>query len=471
MTLVVLRCLLRRVPPAVRNRHPNSHNRSRALSMKRGGRNTEPIPPGHTIDAVKPPPLFSTAPSMPTLDPMAHVRQPVTSAHMIVDHVVSARDSVAIAPSGSIVHGRYGDLGVQDGIPLEYLALLRPAAEAAAATAHLGHKGTLLVFGATQPAGLAAVQLWKGPAVCAVVGGEHSGEDDMMAIVKGLTKEPGFAVAEEYALLKKNFADMVSATVNAETMEPADPETYLADFKKNLLDYSVAYPDTRPAAVSASHLEFKNKKDKDREHFRDNMDPYLAQFPAGSPPMDPAKVDAYFNAEQYAIFKTKFSTQTTAVITGDDVGDFSPAQIVSSMIQRPEQGSPSPDGPIPFEFSLSANTLDIPCTPAGPVAGAIIAVTPDLEVAAKALHAANTKREKAEALQFLTFAQRNAFAAASSVVAQAKGAPVLVVGGTCPLCVCLFARAFAYVRDNCEAQKFCRYTCCCCWKLTHAIVS
>ena len=424
MTLVLR--LLRRLP----------RRNVRSFAMKTREEDfmkSEPIPPGHTLDAVQPPAYFDLAP-MPLgeRDPMSHVRQPVTSAHMIVGNQVSARDSVSINPSGSIVHGRFGDLGVQDGIPLEYLALLRPAAEGAAATSKLGHTGTLLVFGATQAAGLAALQLWKGKAVCAVVGGEHSGVDEMMGIVKGLTKEPGFAVAEEYALLKKNFRDMVDATVNGEKIGPADAETYLADFKANLLDNAVAYPDTRPAAVGESHLDFGGKKDKDRELFRDNMDPYLAQYPAGSPPMDPTKVDAVFNVEQYSIFKSKFATQTTAVITGDDVGDFSPGQIAASMILAPEAApKASTGGEIPFEFSLTANNIDVSCEAAGPVAGAVIAVTPDLEVAATAVHAAKTVRAKAEALQFLNEAQRNAFAAASSVAAQATsvGAPVLVIGG------------------------------------------
>lgn len=396
---------------------------------------SEAIPPGHTLDAVLPPDYFATGPSIPKMDPMAHVRQPVTSAHMILDNVVSARDSVSVTPSGSIVHGRFGDLGVQDGIPLEYLALLRPAAEGAAACRKLGNSGTLLVFGATQAAGLAATQLWKGKAVCAVVGGEHSGVDEMMGIVKGLTKEPGFAVAEEYALLKKNFSDMVSMTANGEKVGAADPDAYLTDFKENLLDYAVAYPDTRPAAVGESHLDFAGKKDKDREMFRDNMDPYLAQFPSGSPPLDPAKVEAYFNVEQYSVFKSKFGAQTTAVITGDDVGDFSPGQIASSMIQSPEAAPKARGGDIPFEFSILGDiNIDIPCDPAGPVAGAVIAVTPDLLAAATAVSAAKTLRGKAEALQFLPGAQQNAFAAASSVAAEATkaGAPVIVVGGSLP---------------------------------------
>jgi hypothetical protein len=403
----------------------------RSLSMKRSDSN-EPLPPNYTLESIPIPDfLLKPRPPMPEPDPMAYVRQPVSSAHMIIDNAVSARDSVSISPSGSVIHGRYGDLGPQDGIPLEYLALLRPAAEAAAATSQIGHEGTLLVFGATEAAGLAAVQLWKGKAVCAVVGGGHTGEEEMMAIVKGLTQEPGFAVPEEFARLKKNFADFVAKTVHGERMGLADPVKYLEDFKTNLMDFAIAFPDTRPAAVEASVLDFGyEKKPIDREYFRDNLDPYLSQLPAGSPPLNSDQVHANFDIDQYSIFKAKFSTQTTAVITGDTTGDFSPAQIAAAMIQKPETPSQtSKPGDIPFYFSLTSNELDIPCPPAGPVAGAIIAVTPDLLVAATALDKAKTKREKAEALQFLTGAQQIAYAAASSVVAQAKGKPVLVVGG------------------------------------------
>mmetsp|Transcript_15261 Transcript_15261/g.22499 ORF Transcript_15261/g.22499 Transcript_15261/m.22499 type:complete len:483 (+) Transcript_15261:180-1628(+) len=364
----------------------------------------------------------------------APVRQPVTSAHMIINNAVSDKDAVSVSSDGKIIHGQYGDLGVQEGIPLEFLALLRPAAEAAAATSKLGHSGTLVVFGATQAAGLAAVQLWKGGAVVAVVGGEHSGNDEMMGIVKELTKEPGFAAAEEFALQKKNFSDMVDAAANGSKIATAAPDNFLSEFKENVLAYSSAYPDTRPAAVGESHLDFEGK-DKDSELFRDNIDPYLAQYPAGSPPLDPSKIDSNFNIEQYKIFKSKFGRQTTAVISGDDVGDFSPAQVFSGMTLVPE-GAPDTlvEGEIPYEFSLTRNDIDVPSEAAGPVAGAVIAVTPDLEVAAKAVAGAKSLREKAEALQFITEAQRNAFAAASSVASQATkvGAPVYVVGGTLP---------------------------------------
>ena len=70
-------------------------------------------------------------------------------------------------------------------------------------------------------------------------------------------------------------------------------------------------------------------------------------------------------------------------------------------------------------------------TPGGPIKGAIISVTPTLEAAAKAVNGAKTLREKAEALQFLSKAERGAFSAACSVAAAAEkqGAPVVVIGG------------------------------------------
>ena len=100
------------------------------------------------------------------VDPSAIDRTPVTSAHAIdlEKGQISTQDSVAVSPSGSVVHGRYGDLGeAADGIPLEYLALLRNSAEGAAAvrmaTAKSNGPGTLLVFGASQVNGFSAAQL------------------------------------------------------------------------------------------------------------------------------------------------------------------------------------------------------------------------------------------------------------------------------------------------------------------------
>jgi len=165
------------------------------------------------------------------------------------------------------------------------------------------------------------------------------------------------------------------------------------------------------------------------------MEAYLEQYPVGSPPLDKNMMEENFNAEQYQIFKSKFGTQTTAVITGDGVGDFSPGMILGNMILAPE-GKPATmqDADIPLEFSLTRNDVDIPCNPAGPISGAIIAVTPYLKAGVHAVHGAQTMREKGEALQFLTDAERHSFAAASSVVSQAKraGAPVYVVGGALP---------------------------------------
>eukprot|EP00978_Attheya_sp_CCMP212_P012854 scaffold32099_cov50-Attheya_sp.AAC.13 len=419
----------------------------------------EPLPPNYTLDSIRPPKYWGS-PGEPTPDPNAYQRKAVTSAHAIDLSAnppkLSARDSAAIGPSGAVVHGRYGELGeAASGIPLEYLALLRPAAEGAAAVrlvceaSKTNGTGTLLVYGATQPNALAAVQLASssGMAVVAVVGGEGSGDDEMMDIVKGLAQEPGTAVPEEYALVKRNFRDLVQATVHGEDLgtSPQDADAMLAEFKANLLDYATTFPDSLPAAVSPDMLTL-DVTARDRDNYRSNMEEYLSQFTAGSPPINKQLLEAYFTKEHYATFKTKFGTQTTAVISGsqDAAKEFNPAAIVRSMLDDPaypldEEATAQEEvegaGPfVPYYFSVLDSTKiqkGLEIKKGGPIAGAIIAVTPDLQVAATALDKAGPSlRAKAEALQFLTDAQRNAFAAASSVATIAKeaGGSIYVVG-------------------------------------------
>eukprot|EP00550_Attheya_septentrionalis_P009620 CAMPEP_0198289080 /NCGR_PEP_ID=MMETSP1449-20131203/7402_1 /TAXON_ID=420275 /ORGANISM="Attheya septentrionalis, Strain CCMP2084" /LENGTH=500 /DNA_ID=CAMNT_0043987357 /DNA_START=60 /DNA_END=1562 /DNA_ORIENTATION=+ len=423
----------------------------------------EPLPPNYTLDSIRPPKYWGS-PGEPTPDPNAYQRKAVTSAHAIDLSAnppkLSARDSAAIGPSGAVVHGRYGELGeAASGIPLEYLALLRPAAEGAAAVrlvceaSKVNGTGTLLVYGATQPNALAAVQLASssGMAVVAVVGGEGSGDDEMMDIVKGLAQEPGTAVPEEYALVKRNFRDLVQATVHGEDLgtSPQDADAMLAEFKANLVDYATTFPDSLPAAVSPDMLTL-DVTARDRDNYRSNMEEYLSQFTAGSPPINKQLLEAYFTKEHYATFKTKFGTQTTAVISGseDAAKEFNPAAIVRSMLDDPaypldEEATAQEEvegaGPfVPYYFSVLDSTKiqkGLEIKKGGPIAGAIIAVTPDLQVAAEALDKAGPSlRAKAEALQFLTDAQRNAFAAASSVATIAKeaGGSIYVVGGSLP---------------------------------------
>mmetsp|Transcript_8008 Transcript_8008/g.16689 ORF Transcript_8008/g.16689 Transcript_8008/m.16689 type:complete len:517 (+) Transcript_8008:128-1678(+) len=411
------------------------------------------LPPNFTMDHIKPPPHGLGNPLEADEEPMAYKRNPVTSAHAIDlrgDGRVSVMDSAAFGPSGSVVHGRFGEISASAAqtIPLEYLALLRPASEGAAALREIteaskASTGTLLVYGASRPAGMAAVQLasTSGNAVVAIVDGQHSGNDEMVDIIKGLTAEPGTAVAEEYAICKANFRDLVELTMNGEdyTITDFDSEKFLSDFKKNLLDYAEYFPHDLPAAVDSEQLKFIGKE-KDREHFRANMDAYLSQFTPSSPPIDQAKVDANFDIEQYEIFKKKFGIQTTAVISGDDskanIDYFNPPEIVSNMSKQPETVEEDlATGGYPFEFSVKKpNPLITPSLKGGPLMGAIIEVTPELSTACEAVAAAKTLREKAEALQFLTIGQRNAHAAASSIVSLARkaGAPIRVVGGSLP---------------------------------------
>ena len=411
-----------------------------------------------------------------------HTTTPVTAAHAIDRDAatLSHLDSVILDPqSGDLVHGRYGTLAAEAvmGVPLEYLALLRMAAEGAAGVAKLvatrnpngrrssngsrsdGDGGTVLVYGASQANGLAAVQLAAAaPQIGAVVGivdGQHSCHEDLMEYVKGMIPEPGTAVGQEYALVKQNFRELVDSIASGEeglATSTTDAEDCLADFQTNLLEYADVYPDTRPAAVEAHEVKFLGME-KDKEQFAANMDAYLSQYPPGSPPMDAQQVHGSFSTESYAAFRHQFWEQTTRVISGDESHVFSPPHLVQELLQRPPSSAVEPVVPsstsIPFAFDSSRRQRPVyptgtEATPGGPVLGAIIAVTPELQIAAEtvaaaaaAAQAAGTKgssllRAKAEALHYLTDAQQDAFAAATSVAAQATnvGAPVVTIGGT-----------------------------------------
>lgn len=265
----------------------------------------------------------------------------------------------------------------------------------------------------------------------------------MVDVVKGMATEPGTAVAEEYALVKGAFRDLVTKTAMGDdpsSWSDHDADAFLEDFKTNLLDYVAAYPDTLPAAVSKDKLLFAGKE-KDRKTFRANMDAYLSQFPPGEAPIDPEQLNAYFPKEQYASWKAKFGQQTTAVISGDDTPDFVPARLVRNQMATPDPVDETllKAAEVPYAFDVlrpNYGTSGVPPTlKGGPVTGAIIAVTPDLAAAAQAVEKAGKSiRAKAEALQFLPAAQQNAYAAARSVIqcAEAAGGTVTVVGGELP---------------------------------------
>jgi hypothetical protein len=379
------------------------------------------------------------------VDPSAYHRSPVTSAHAIdtVKGQISTRDSVAVSPSGSVVHGIYGDLGADaEGVPLEYLALLRMAAEGSAGLRSIstGDPGTVLVFGASHASGLAAVQLAAaaGHAVVGVVGAEHSFSEDMLEYVKAMIPEPGTAVSEEYAIAKKNFADLVhGVSTGDEGLSCYSAEEQLEEFKANYLAYVEKYPETLPAAVDPSKMKFIGME-KDKDQFRANMEAYLAQFPPGAPPVDKQQLEAFFTVEQYEAFRNKFWEQTTSVISGDESHFFSPPHIVRDLIKENVKVDTSvydtshPKVPYSFTHLKPFYPAGTQAIAGGPIKGAIIAVTPSLEAAAKAVDQAKTLRGKAEALQFLTKTQKSSFTAACSVVSHATkaGAPVVTVGGT-----------------------------------------
>jgi len=376
-------------------------------------------------------------------DPTPPKQSKAVSAHCIdvVKQDISFEDSVAISPTGSVVHGSLGDLGsdAASRIPLEYLALLRPAAEGCAALRSLGDKkGTILVLGAGEAAGMAASQIAAANenAVVAVVGAEHSGNDDFMESLKGLISEPGTAVPETYAMSKKLFADLVASISSGDdgTSKPATSEEYLSAFKQNFIDQSIMYPDTRPAAVAAKHLEFEYME-KDRKFWEENMEAYLEQYPPGSPPVDKNQLEATFSAEQYEIFRKKFWTQTSAVISGDDL-PFSAPHIVQEQILAPESLDKLEGHETPYWLSILNQHFPAgtEADTGGPVVGAVICVSEDLKIAAEKVAAAKSLRKKGEALQFLTQGQRAAFSAANSVVAQATkaGGKVVLVGEKIP---------------------------------------
>jgi len=390
---------------------------------------------------------------VPKDEPAYYRRKPVSSAHLVDvrKQQISKLDSVAVGPDGSVVHGKYGNLGSDSAasvIPLEYLALLGPAAEGAAAVRTVLSKsknaawgtGTLLVYGASEANGFAATQLASsaGHAVVGVVGANHAGNESLMESLKGLIEEPGTAVPEEYALSKKNFAELVQGISTGNEGIAATPaDAYLNDFKKNFLDYVEAYPDTRPAAVSEEHLEFKYME-KDREFWEYNMQAFLEQYPPGAPPVDKSQLDASFTTEQYEIFRQKFWKQTSSVISGDDGGaQFSPPHIVKRQCEQRESldgsgGATSTEFPFAFSVLNQKFPEGTEAKAGGPIVGAIVVATPTLTAAAEKVAAAKTLRAKGEALQFLTSSQKSAFGAASSVanLARKAGAPVVTIGGS-----------------------------------------
>ena len=425
------------------------HATIRSLHTRRKARNPYAIPQA-LLDNLPKRKVEATSDAAPEHE-NAYKRNPVTSAHAIdlEKGQISTQDSVALSPSGSVVHGRYGDLGsAAETIPLEYLALLRPAAEGAAAlrttmekSKNGGAPGTFLVFGASQANGMAATQIAAaaGHAVVGVVGAEHACHDDITEYVKAMIPEPGTAVAEEYAMAKKNFSDLVNGvSTGEEGLASYSADDCLEDFKANLVAYAEKYPEDLPAAVHPSAMKFLGME-KDKDQFRANMEAYLAQYPPGAPPVDPQKLEAYFDNDQYEVFRNKFWEQTTSVISGDESHYFSPPHIVQDLMKSPEKPDKTVNsgaGPaIPYGFT-HVDPFYAEGTQAkagGPILGAVISVSPDLETAAKAVDAAKGMRAKAEALQFLTQTQRAAFIAANSVASMAKtaGAPVLAMGGTC----------------------------------------
>eukprot|EP00590_Aulacoseira_subarctica_P009058 CAMPEP_0172436050 /NCGR_PEP_ID=MMETSP1064-20121228/71510_1 /TAXON_ID=202472 /ORGANISM="Aulacoseira subarctica , Strain CCAP 1002/5" /LENGTH=578 /DNA_ID=CAMNT_0013184433 /DNA_START=92 /DNA_END=1829 /DNA_ORIENTATION=- len=459
--------------------------------------------PNDTQDAVKPP-HYWVEPDPDAPEPMMYIRKPVTSASAIdlTSRLpkLSVPDAVSLTAEGAVRHGRYGILprSVVENIPLEYLALLHPSAQAAAALRIVGMNeeccgntetrsvvenipleylallhpsaqaaaalrmilessnssssgGTVLVYGASQPAGMAATQLAASSsspplAVIAVVDAQHSGDSEMVDCVKNMAPYPGTAVPEEFAVIKRDFYDLVNLTVAGEQRSTSNyncATDFLPDFVDNLVDFAAFFPQEKGAAVLPSLKVFAGKE-KDRAKFHDNMEAYLEQFPQGVPPVPPkAEIKEKFGPDVYAIYKSRFGIQTSSIISGDeDLPDFEPSQLVKTlMYTSPEElqkelsthytsNNNRTSDFVPFDFNVLSPIHEEEFKGAGPVVGAIVVATPTLVKACEAVAKGKTLREKAEALQYLTQMEQKAFAAATAVVTVAKkaGKDVVVVG-------------------------------------------
>lgn len=419
--------------------------------------------PNDTQDAVKPP-HYWVEPDPDAPEPMMYIRKPVTSASAIdlTSRLpkLSVADAVSLTAEGAVRHGRYGILprSVVENIPLEYLALLHPSAQAAAALRMIlessnssSSGGTVLVYGASQPAGMAATQLAASSsspplAVIAVVDAQHSGDSEMVDCVKNMAPYPGTAVPEEFAVIKRDFYDLVNLTVAGEQRSTSNyncATDFLPDFVDNLVDFAAFFPQEKGAAVLPSLKVFAGKE-KDRAKFHDNMEAYLEQFPQGVPPVPPkAEIKEKFGPDVYAIYKSRFGIQTSSIISGDeDLPDFEPSQLVKTlMYTSPEElqkelsthytsNNNRTSDFVPFDFNVLSPIHEEEFKGAGPVVGAIVVATPTLVKACEAVAKGKTLREKAEALQYLTQMEQKAFAAATAVVTVAKkaGKDVVVVG-------------------------------------------
>jgi len=385
-----------------RNQQPLSLKRSLAMKTRQEI-NTEPIPAGHTMESILPPKDYIDFP-----EPNTSVkRKPATAAYSVnVDKgTICDLDCVWVDKSKKkLMHGRYGELDSEiiESVPLEYLPLLRCAAEAVGVIGEIQSKssiksGTLLVFGASQPSGLAVLQVGTAAnmAVVGVVGGEHSGHDEMVDTVKGLTNYPGFVVPEEYAIVKQDFRDLVLQTCQGEENVSRENTKYVEEFHTNCVDYCLKYP-SGYAAINPKHFEFKGKE-KDRQTFMDNMEAYYSQFPTGGPNISLQELQSVFDETQYAIFKQAFVTHEEKIATFPEshTTAWLPSQIVKDLCDSPQQYQqvpPDPQGQY-YNFNILQSPPSSHLTKK-PIQAAVIVPTPSLVLACEALKNAPTLKEK-----------------------------------------------------------------------------
>ena len=170
--------------------------------------------------------------------------------------------------------------------------------------------------------------------------------------------------------------------------------------------------------------------------------------------MNAKDLQSNLDPKRYQKFRSEFHRQTTNVISGGGSTDFRPATLLRDMTSYPVEdvtGSVTDDTlpsigdrHVPYEFSILSNELGngLEVHRGGPLVGALIELTDDLNSAievvedARAKAKSGEKRAIAEALQFLTESQRNAYAAAMGVInlANNAGVEVLALGGKDLLC-------------------------------------
>eukprot|EP00588_Corethron_pennatum_P015824 CAMPEP_0194279540 /NCGR_PEP_ID=MMETSP0169-20130528/13985_1 /TAXON_ID=218684 /ORGANISM="Corethron pennatum, Strain L29A3" /LENGTH=370 /DNA_ID=CAMNT_0039023975 /DNA_START=65 /DNA_END=1177 /DNA_ORIENTATION=- len=173
-------------------------------------------------------------------------KNPITSAHLVdlSSGALSEADCVSYA-DGIANHGTYGSLPPAPSVPLEYLALLGPAAAGASVVRR--SSGSIAVYGATRPEGLAVVQLAvaAGRNVASVIDGEHVGQEGLLDLMRCSAPWPSTTAPEQYAYVKKLFYDQCIKYPGVQV------ETAVIVRTDNLAEAAAAVEAARPGGMRA----------------------------------------------------------------------------------------------------------------------------------------------------------------------------------------------------------------------------